>query len=136
VPVKKLLIISLFFLYNIAVYSLESDNCEEECEPKTNTVVSLAKKCKGSEQSCSQEEQEELMTYIIQSCSEMPENTHHINKQFLKMFISSPMLNTAFLRAWSWLNPKASWPVCVICLLNYPLKPGWEDHFSYCKTNE
>ena len=126
---KIFIIISLFIFYNTIAYSLEtSDYSANSFE---DTVSTLARKCK--DQNCNPEDILQLKYYIVSFCQEMPINIHWINKQLFESYISSPMLNTAFLRGWNWLNPNSSWPVCVICLLDYPLEPGWENHFKVCE---
>ena len=129
---KTFIIISLFIFYNTVAYS--SETYDYEANSFEDTVSTLARKCK--DQNCNQEDILQLKYYIVSFCQEMTINSHWINKQLFESYISSPMLNTAFLRGWSWLNSDLSWAGCVICLLDYPLEQGWENHFKVCEAQQ
>ena len=98
------------------------------------SVSSLARECKSQwrVQGCSEYDKQILIKYIMYFCGEMPKNTHSINRQRFEQYITSPMLNIAFLSSWSWLNNNMEWPICTVCLLDYPLHPYWEMNFSFC----
>ena len=96
---------------------------------KNNFSISLlAKQCKSKwkGQGCNEQDQQILMKYIEYFCGTMPMNTHHANQHRFKNYISSPMMNVSFLQVWSWLNNDMRWPICVVCLLNYPRHPFHE----------
>ena len=131
----------LFFLYAF-IFSFHSNglgdrmyfNNREDFFKGRSSVPVLARQCKSERkgQGCSKYDKEMLMKYILYFCGNIPENTHHINRQRLEEYISYPTLNTAFLRGWSWLNSDTTWPVCVVCFLDYPLDSIWEKNFSFC----
>ena len=132
---KAFLILTLFCFYSAEAFCLKINSNENHAN-EVRTVMRLARKCKQSNrenQTCNQEDTVELVSYIVQVCSNMPPNTHQMNKLLFEAYIKTPMLNTAFLRGWGWVNSDISWPVCVVCLLNFPLDPHWESHFSFCR---
>ena len=134
---KALLIFILFCFYSATAFCLKTNSNENHENEEMSTVVKLARKCKQSNtenQACTQKETIELVGYIIQACDNMPPDIHKVNKQLFELYIKTPMLNTAFLRSWGWVNSNISWPVCVVCLLKFPLNPDWESHFSFCRT--
>ena len=135
-PTQVIFIFLLFFC-SIAGYNLEASNCDSDCLKEFRTVSHLARRCKSQwdGQGCAPSDRIKLVSYILYSCGDMPVNTHHMNRQYFEKYISDPMLNTAFLIVWHLLNPvDVSWPICVVCLLDYPLDPYWEQNFSYCKN--
>ena len=129
--------IFIFCLYWPAVsVSMEDPDTvyNEEFLKNISSVPDLAKQCKSGQErdGCSEQDQEKLMSYMIYFCGSMPENTHIRNQYYLKAYVSTPMLNTAFRRGWSWLNPQTQWPICVVCFLKYPDDPYWEKHTNFC----
>lgn len=132
----QVIFIFLLFFYNIAGYSLEAVNCDADCLKEFRTVSHLAKRCKSQwdGQGCVSSDRIKLVSYILYSCGDMPADIHPMNIGYFKRYISDPMLNTSFLIAWHLLNPEnVSWPKCVVCLLDYPLDPYWEQDFSHCE---
>ena len=133
----------LFFFCNFVFgdsLDISSDNCPdcigvESILKSVKSVPDLAIKCKSkwTEPGCSEYEMQLLVNYILQHCGSVPEDTHHMNKQLLAIYVSRPMLNITLLRGWSWLNPDLTWPTCAVCLLDYPLDPYWERNFSFCQ---
>ena len=131
-----LLFFSFFFVFNFGSYSedMYSSNMDDFMK-ELSSVPILAENCKSewSGEGCSVYDQKVLIKYILYFCGEVPENTHPMNRQRFIQYVSYPMLNTAFIRSWSWLNPTdMTWPMCVVCFLNYPTHPYWEAHTSFC----
>ena len=131
--------IFIFCLYwpVVSVSMEDSDTVyNEEFLKNMSSVPDLAKQCKSGQDKergwCSEQDKEKLTNYILYFCGSMPENTHIRNQYHLKSYIFTPMLNTAFLRGWSWLNSQIQWPICVICFLKYPNDPYWEKHINFC----
>ena len=140
--IKRLqIILFLTSILSISVHGFDFNVSDsllgEEFLKGMNQVPDLARQCKSSweGQGCNSQDKKQLMSYILFFCGNMPENTHHVNYGLLESYIDSPMLNTAFLRSWSLLNPDLIWPVCIVCFLNYPLDPSWENHFSFCEQS-
>ena len=109
--------------------------CTEEFLKNITFVSVLTSKCKSDWEAQGGNEQDKntLMNYALYFCRDMPEDTHPINKSLLIAYMTTPMLNTAFLRGWSRLNPNLVWPICVVCSLGYHLDPYWEKNFSFCE---
>ena len=112
-------------------------HCTEEFLKNISFIAQLTKKCKAhpstNEEGCSGNEQKQLTNYIVYFCGNMPQTTHNMNKQLLKIYTTTPMLNVAFLRGWSRVSSAMAWPVCVMCSLSYPNDPFWEKNQTICR---
>ena len=137
-----------FFTYPCLGFSLSNclqkdclNNDQQEMFLKNISYVpSLAKKCKTikglAQNSCSDKELSLLKNYILYFCGAIPETVHQMNDNYFHEYISSPMLNTAFLRVWSNLNiNEINWAKCVVCFLHYPNHDYWEKNLRICANN-
>ena len=107
----------------------------EEFLKGISVVAELARKCKSelNGQGCYEDDRQMLKKYAVYFCGEMPDNTHPMSKQYFEQYIGFPMLNTAFIRVWSWLNGgNLIWALCAVCLFDYPSHPHWEENVSFC----
>ena len=117
---------------------MEVNSIDRENFLKGKVLVSdLAKKCKSkwTGQGCSEYEKQQLMQYTVYVCGEIPERAHSMSIQYLKSYMTIPMINMAFLRVWSLLNSgnlEWAWALCAVCLFDYPPHPYWERDVSFC----
>lgn len=108
----------------------------QEGEVEVASVArNLALKCKSEwdGSGCDDQERDTLASYVVSFCGQIPIKAHQISKTYLKQYLSTPMLNAAFMYGFTSVNSFHVWPMCVVCSLDYPLDPGWEMNADYCQ---